>query len=34
MDTIIKRWYDMIKIDSIDGHEKYIADYISGELET
>lgn len=33
MDTIIKRWYDMIKIDSIDGHEKYIADYISGELD-
>ncbi len=32
MEKIIKRWYDMIGIDSINGHEVRIADYIAKEL--
>lgn len=31
-EKIIQRWYDMISIDSIDGHEAKLADYIAGEL--
>ncbi len=32
MEKIIKRWYDMISINSVNGHEVDIADYISEEL--
>ena len=32
MDKIIKRWYDMIRINSINGHEVNLADYIAKEL--
>ena len=32
MEKIIKRWYDMIHINSINGHEVNLADYIAKEL--
>lgn len=32
MESIIKRWYDMIRINSVNGHEVDLADYIAGEL--
>ena len=32
MEKIIKRWYDMIRINSINGHEVNLADYIAKEL--
>lgn len=32
MDKIIKRWYDMIRINSINGHEVNLADYVAKEL--
>lgn len=32
METIIKRWYDMIRINSVNGHEVNLADYIAKEL--
>ena len=28
MEKIIKRWYDMIRINSVNGHEVNLADYI------
>ena len=34
MDKIIKRWYDMIHINSINGHEVNLADYIAKELRS
>lgn len=34
MDNIIRRWYDMIRINSISGHEVDIANYIARELRT
>lgn len=32
MEKIIERWYDMIRINSISGHEVDMADYVAGEL--
>lgn len=32
MEKIIKRWYDMISINSVNGHEVDLADYIAEEL--
>lgn len=32
MEKIIKRWYDMIRINSVMGHEISLADYVAGEL--
>lgn len=32
MDKIIKRWHDMIRINSVNGHEVNLADYIAKEL--
>lgn len=32
MEKIIKRWYDMIRINSVMGHEVSLADYVAGEL--
>ena len=32
MDTIIQRWYDMIRINSVNGHEADMADYVAGQL--
>ena len=32
MEKIIKRWYDMIRINSVNGHEVNLADYIAKEL--
>lgn len=32
MEKIIKRWYDMIRINSINGHEVNLADYVAKEL--
>ena len=32
MEKIIKRWYDMIRINSVSGHEVNLADYIAKEL--
>lgn len=32
METILQRWYDMIGINSVNGHEVDLADYIAGEL--
>lgn len=34
METIIKRWYDMVRIRSVSGHEADMADYIAGELRS
>ena len=33
MKNIIRRWYDMIRINSINGHEVDLADYIANELK-
>lgn len=33
MKNLIKRWHDMIRIDSINGHELKLAEYIAKELE-
>lgn len=33
MEKVIQRWFDMIKINSINGHEVDLADYIAKELE-
>lgn len=32
MERIIKRWYDMVRINSVNGHEVDLADYIAEEL--
>lgn len=32
MDTVIKRWYDLISIDSVDGHEINAANYVAEVL--
>lgn len=32
MEKVIQRWYDMIRINSINGHEVDLADYIAHEL--
>ncbi len=32
MEKIIKRWYDMVRIPSVTGHEADMADYVAGEL--
>lgn len=32
MEKIIKRWYDMIRINSVIGHEVRLGDYVAGEL--
>lgn len=32
MEKLIKRWYDMIRIHSVNGHEVNLADYIAKEL--
>ncbi|MDR3295802.1 MAG: M20/M25/M40 family metallo-hydrolase [Clostridiales Family XIII bacterium] len=32
MDRIIKRWHEMIRINSVNGHEVNLADYIAKEL--
>ena len=32
METIIQRWYDMIRINSVNGHEVDMADYVAGQL--
>ena len=32
MEKVIQRWFDMIKINSINGHEVDLADYIAKEL--
>ena len=32
MEKIIKRWYDMIRINSVNGREVDLADYIAEEL--
>lgn len=34
MDTVIKRWYDLISIDSVDGHEVNAADYVADVLRS
>lgn len=34
MERIIKRWYDMIAIDSVDGNEINLAKYIDKELQS
>ena len=34
MEKIIKRWYDMIRINSVSGHEVNLADYIAKELRS
>lgn len=33
MEPIIQRWYDMIRINSVNGHEAPMADYIAAALE-
>jgi len=32
MEKIIQRWYDMIRINSVNGHEVNLADYIANQL--
>ena len=32
METIIQRWYDMIRINSVNGHEVDMADYVAEQL--
>lgn len=32
MEQVLQRWFDMIAIDSVDGHEVHMADYIAGVL--
>ena len=32
MEKIIQRWYDMIRINSVNGHEVDLADYVAKEL--
>lgn len=34
MEKIIQRWYDMIRINSVNGHEVELADYVAGQLRT
>ena len=33
MSKVIDRWFDMIRINSINGHEVDLADYIAGQLK-
>ena len=32
METIIQHWYDMIRINSVNGHEVDMADYVAEQL--
>ena len=33
MSKVIDRWFDMIRINSINGHEVDLPDYIAGQLK-
>ena len=34
MERILQRWYDMISICSVNGHEAQMADYVANVLRT